>query len=193
MPLSHGVRRFRTEAHPARAELFADLAGGQQPEVLFVTCADSRIDPALITSTDPGSLFVCRNAGNVMPAWSDRVDGMVASVEYAVAVLGVAHVVVCGHSSYGAMGALVDPPPSGALPAVERWLPAAGVAHDGAESIDDLIARNARQQLEHLRTHPSVADRIAAGELELHAWVYDIGSGDVHDVTDAENVQPIGT
>lgn len=192
MPLSDGVRRFRTDAHRQRSALFAELATGQQPEVLFITCADSRIDPALITQTDPGSLFVCRNAGNIVPAWNDRADGMVASVEYAVAVLGVSHAVVCGHSACGAMGALIDPPPADAVPAVHRWLPEAGVTHDGTESIDDLIARNARQQLDHLRTHESVAAALDEGTLELHAWVYDIGAGEVHDVTDPDDVTLVG-
>lgn len=191
-PLVDGVARFRTEAHPARAELFAELATGQSPEVLFITCADSRIDPALITQTEPGSLFVCRNAGNIVPAWSDRADGMIASVEYAVAVLGVRHAVVCGHSACGAMGALLDPPPADAVPAVHRWLPLAGIAPTDGETADELIARNARTQLDNLRTHPSVADAEADGRLHLHAWVYDIGSGSVLDVTDANSPNEIG-
>lgn len=192
MPLEDGVRRFRTEGHVARADLFATLAGGQSPEVLFITCADSRIDPALITQTDPGSLFVCRNAGNIVPAWNDRADGMIASVEYAVAVLGVSHAVVCGHAACGAMGALLDPPPADAVPAVHRWLPEAGVTPEAGETVDQLIARNARTQLGHLRTHPSVATAEGDGSLTLHAWVYDIGSGEIHDVTDPEAVRLVG-
>lgn len=192
MKLAEGVRRFRTEAHPRHAELFAQLAGGQDPDVLFITCSDSRVDPSLITQTDPGSLFVCRNAGNIVPAWSDRPDGMAASVEYAVSVLDVAHAVVCGHSGCGAMRALLEPPPSEAVPAVHRWLREAGITPNDEEAVDDVIARNARTQLDHLRTHPAVDTAVASGRLQLHAWVYDIGSGAVHDVTDDNDVKLVG-
>lgn len=192
MLLDDNVRQFREQAFGPREALFADLADGQSPNVLFITCADSRIDPSLITQTEPGSIFVCRNAGNIVPAWTDRVDGMIASVEYAVAVLGVAHVVVCGHSGCGAMGALVDPPPPDALPAVQRWLPAAGVTPEPGETVDQLIDRNALAQLANLRTHPSVAEAVERGSLELHAWVYDIGAGTVHSLGDDGTRSEVG-
>lgn len=192
MDLHEGVRRFRNEIQPRNAQLFAELADGQQPSVLFITCADSRIDPALITQTDPGSLFVCRNAGNIVPAWNDRPDGMMASVEFAVDVLGVSQAIVCGHSNCGAMAALLDPPAPATLPAVSRWLPEAGLTTRDGEALGDLIARNARTQLEHLRTHPSVDAGVLAGTLHLHAWVYDIGSGEIHDVTDPGAVTLVG-
>lgn len=192
MPLVEGVRKFRAHAHPERADLFAQLENQQRPDVLFITCADSRVDPSLITQTEPGTLFVCRNAGNIVPRWADRPDGMLASVEFAVSVLEVSHAIVCGHSNCGAMGAHADPPVAADLPAVLRWLSEAGITAGEGEPLDDLIARNARTQLENLRTHPSVARAIAMGALELHAWVYDIGSGSIHDVTDDDDVTLIG-
>jgi len=192
MVLTDGVGRFQTEAFPSRRELFADLAGGQSPEVLFVTCADSRIDPALITQTEPGSLFVCRNAGNIVPAWSDRPDGMVASIEFAVTVLGVSHAVVCGHSACGAMGALLDPPPVDLVPAVHRWLGVSGISPLEGETSEALIARNTRVQLDNMLTHPSVAKAVEAGKLELHAWVYDISSGGVDAVGEDGSLSAVG-
>lgn len=190
--LNAGVRQFRETGFAPHKDLFAELAGGQSPPTLFITCADSRIDPALITQTDPGSLFVCRNAGNIVPAWTDRADGMIASVEYAVAVLGVSHAVVCGHSACGAMGALADPPPADAVPAVHRWLPEAGITLNEGESVDELIARNTLVQLANLRTHPSVAAAEASGKLELHAWVYDIGSGRIDAISEDGTRSEVG-
>lgn len=192
MVLDGGVRRFRNEAYAPRKDLFATLAQGQAPEVLFITCADSRIDPSLITQTEPGSLFVCRNAGNIVPVWSDQAEGTVASIEFALTELAVSHAIVCGHSNCGAMRALLDPPASDAVPAVHRWLGAAGITPDDGETIDHLIARNTLVQLDNLRTHPSVAAAVAAGTLELHAWVYDIGAGTVHDVEVDGTLTPVG-
>ena len=102
-----GLVQFKSSSFEDRKELFAELANGQSPEVLFITCADSRIDPNLVTQTEPGDLFIIRNAGNIVPPHT-RVAGCVtASIEYAVAVLGIKHIVVCGHSDCGAMkGAL---------------------------------------------------------------------------------------
>lgn len=193
MQLAEGVQRFRDKAFEQRREAFAELANGQAPDVLFITCADSRVDPSLITQTEPGSLFVCRNAGNIVPAYGERSDGLVASVEYAVSVLGVSHAVVCGHSGCGAMGALLDPPPADALPSVQRWLAEARVIPDEDETIDQLIARNTVAQLANLRTHPSVDQALRAGSLELHAWVYDIGSGAVRSIAEDGTSTEVGT
>ena len=102
-----GVLDFQKYAFPERQALFNSLADTQNPEVLFITCSDSRIDPNLVTQTHPGDLFICRNAGNVVPPHSTSTGSMTASIEYAVAVLGVKHIIICGHTNCGAMkGAL---------------------------------------------------------------------------------------
>lgn len=104
-----GVARFRQAAYEQRKGLFAQLATGQSPEVLFITCADSRIDPSLITQTDPGDLFICRNAGNIAPPATSPAGGETASIEYAVTALRVKDIVVCGHSDCGAMKGALAP------------------------------------------------------------------------------------
>ncbi len=166
---------------PTKAELFGALANGQSPPTLFITCADSRIDPSLLTQTDPGDMFVVRNAGNIVPALDDDQtsnDGTAASIEYAVAALGVAHIVVCGHSCCGAMTAVAQPELVDSLPSVARWLDRSGVVANG-ESLPELLEQNVLVQLDRLRTYPSVKAALDAGSIELHGWVYDIGSGQV--------------
>src|SRR3982751_6550922 len=102
--LLDGIRQFQKDVYPNRKELFEQLAGGQSPQALFITCADSRVVPDLITQTEPGDLFICRNAGNMVPAYSESQSGGVsATIEYAVAALNVEHVIVCGHTDCGAM------------------------------------------------------------------------------------------
>lgn len=184
-PLVEGLRNFAATVVPAKQALFDELATGQSPATLFITCADSRIDPSLITQTDPGSIFVVRNAGNIVPRLEDdgsSPDGNAGSIEYAITALNVAHVVVCGHSSCGAMGGLLDLDAiADALPSVRRWLEHSESLLDtpAAEDLDSLIEANALLQLEHLKTYPGVQAKLDAGEITLHAWVYDIGSGDV--------------
>lgn len=173
-----GVRRFQRETYPVLEERFRSLAGGQSPEALFITCSDSRIDPNLITNSRPGDLFVVRNAGNIVPETTD-FQGISASIEFAVRGLRVPHVVVCGHSGCGAMGAVVDPTKADGLPLVSEWVKHASRALGDDPEFDRVIERNVVIQLEHLRAHPAVAERLADGDLELHGWVYDIASGDV--------------
>ncbi len=182
--LINGLRTFVAEVMPAKQDLFAKLATGQSPATLFITCADSRIDPSLITQTDPGSIFVVRNAGNIVPKLADgsSPDGNAASIEYAITALNVSHVVICGHSSCGAMGGLQDLDGiADALPSVRRWLEHSEQLLDtpAASDLDSLIEANVLLQFEHLREYPGVQAKLDAGEITLHAWVYDIGSGDV--------------
>ena len=185
-----GVLRFQREVYPDRESLFQDLALGQSPTAMFIGCADSRIVPEVLTQQGPGSLFVVRNAGNIVPPNSTVPGGVTASIEYAVAVLGIPDIVICGHSGCGAMTAILR----GAeqlekLPAVARWLHYADAARDvvaahyaGAseqEKLNALVRENVITQLDHLMTHPSVAAGIANKQLRLHGWVYDIASGGV--------------
>ncbi len=184
-----GVVRFQTEVFPEKQALFESLAKGQSPEALFITCSDSRIETAMITQTDPGELFICRNAGNIVPPHTHHTGGMTASIEFAVAALKVPHIVICGHTECGAMKGAMNPAGLDGLPHVREWLGYSRAAvevvnHIGA-GLDDtgkmklLLEQNVILQLNHLKTHPSVAARMAAGELLLHGWIYDIKTGDV--------------
>src|SRR5215475_15123197 len=97
--LKAGIRRFRTEVYPAQAETYRKAASEpQRPAALIVTCADSRIDPELITQSGPGEVFITRNIGNLVPAYGEMMGGVSAVIEYAVAALKVRHIAVCGHS-----------------------------------------------------------------------------------------------
>lgn len=186
--LVHGVERFRAEVFAQNRELFERLAGGQSPQALFITCSDSRVEPSLLTQSSPGDLFVLRNAGNIVPPYAPGPSAEAATIEYALEVLGVSDVVVCGHSRCGAMKALLDGP-SGSLPAVHAWLAqaeptrrvvqAAYGDRSGEERWNVAIQENVLQQLANLRTHPAVAAKLASGSLRAHAWVYKIETGEV--------------
>ena len=184
-----GLSRFQSEIYPQRRELFHKLAREQHPRALFLTCADSRIDPSLITQTEPGELFICRNAGNIVPPHGGVNEGMTASIEYAVAVLAVPHIIICGHSNCGAMKGVLHPESLTTLPHVSSWLTYSQAALEVVDAIDpsldeekrmhSLIEQNVLIQIQNLRTHPQVAAKLAAKQLQLHAWVYDIESGAV--------------
>ncbi|MGM0569700.1 carbonic anhydrase [Marinobacter sp.] len=188
-----GVLDFRKNVYPLRKDLFRSLAENQNPDVLFFTCSDSRIDPNMVTGSNPGDLFICRNAGNVIPPHSNETGGMTASIEYAVAVLHVRHIIVCGHTDCGAIKGALDIPALRGLPHVKEWLGHCRSAMeivrerhdiDGEEPLDpkylnEAIEENVLQQVQHLRTHPVVAAKLATGKIEIHGWVYDIKSGNI--------------
>lgn len=185
-----GVVRFQNEVYPQKKELFEKLSQGQSPEALFITCSDSRIETAMITQTDPGELFICRNAGNIVPPHTTQTGGMTASLEFAVAALNVPHIVICGHTECGAMKGAMNTEGLTSLPHVKEWLSFSKAAVDivkevGTEMSEEekmnlLLEQNVILQLQHLKTHPSVAVRLAKGDLKLHGWVYDIKTGAVN-------------
>jgi carbonic anhydrase len=189
--LKTGIRRFRTEIYPKNeAAYIKAVSEPQRPHALFITCADSRIDPELITQSGPGDLFVTRNVGNLVPAYGEMMGGVSAVIEYAVMALKVQHVVICGHSDCGAMKGLLHPEGLEKMPTVKSWLKnahaALSVTHSLAEADEkpsDLLRRlteeNVLLQMQHLRTHPSVAGAMAKEELTISGWVYDIGKGEV--------------
>ena len=164
-----GVARFQAEVFPKERQRFALLANSQAPRALFITCADSRVQPNLITQTEPGELFICRDIGNIVPPYGAVYGGVSATIEYAVSVLDIGHIVVCGHSDCGAMRALVHREKLAGLPSVEAWLQQAEAARrtvaathpeaEGEELLDLLIEQNVVTQLANLRTHPAVAAR----------------------------------
>ncbi len=189
--LKAGILAFQRTVYPGMRETYQRVASEpQQPKTLIVTCADSRIDMESITQSGPGDLFTTRNIGNMIPAYGEMLGGVSAVVEYAVSALRVRHVVVCGHTDCGAMKALMNPEAVAAMPTVQSWLKNAAAALSvtrslvGQESypadfMRQLTEQNVLLQLQHLRTHPSVAGAIARGELTLSGWVYNIGTGAV--------------
>ena len=186
--LLDGYAKFRREVFPQWKDRFHLLAEMQKPDVLFITCADSRIVPTMIFQTEPGDMFLCRTAGNVVPPHGYMPGGVSATVEYAVEVLHVRHIVVCGHSDCGAVKAMFEQPDLTRLPLTAKWLglmesawkyldPACG--SDGPSRYKALIYGNVIAQVENLKTHPEVARRVAEGALALHGWYYDILTGGV--------------
>ena len=186
---SDGVIRFQNEIFPEKRALFEKLSEGQSPEALFITCSDSRIETGMLTQCEPGELFVCRNAGNIVPPHTKHTGGVTASVEFASAVLKVPHIIVCGHSGCGAMAAAMNMETVESLPHVREWLQFVKEAADrvkekageksNEDQLDMLIGENVVLQLEHLKTHPTVAERLEKGDVKLHGWVYDIKTGEV--------------
>lgn len=184
-----GVVKFQDQVYPKMKDLFEKLSQGQAPEALFITCSDSRIETAMITQTDPGELFICRNAGNIVPPHTNHTGGITASIEFATAALKVPNIVICGHTGCGAMKGAMNPEGLDKLPHVKEWLgysrAAVAIVDELAtsgspeERMNMLLEQNVILQLQHLRTHPSVAARLAKGDITLHGWVYDIKTGSV--------------
>jgi carbonic anhydrase len=189
--LVRGIHSFRGGYFASHRQLFEQLAtAGQRPETLFVTCSDSRVVPNLITNAPPGELFVVRNAGNIIPR-PELPGGTAASIEYAVEVLEVENVIVCGHTQCGAMDAILNPESADRLPFVKRWLAqASGVKQLIDERYQELsrearltaaVQENVLTQLENLREFPFVARRLEAGKLHLSGWVFKLSTGEVFD------------
>jgi carbonic anhydrase len=181
---------FEKSIFPAHGELFGKLTThGQSPKALMISCADSRIVPEQIMQAQPGDLFVCRNAGNIVPPYATMNGGVTSTVEYAVAALGVRDIIVCGHSDCGAMKALSDPTGLETMPNVAAWLRHGAAAEhivsscqghlEGTDRVRAISLENIIAQINHLRTHPSVATAIARGEMTLHGWMVDIHAGQV--------------
>ncbi len=185
--LLEGYLRFRKDAFPERKDHFHLLAEGQAPEVLFITCADSRIVPDLILQTEPGDLFIARNVGNVVPPFGEMAGGISATIEYAIAVLRVKHVIICGHSDCGAVKAVLDKKDTTRLPITHKWLryvEAAWKYREPGDPMGDekaqhttLIRANVIAQLTNLKTHNEVAAGLAKRNLQVHGWYYDILTG----------------
>lgn len=181
--LIDNARTFAERAHDLRP-----LADGQHPHVLFITCSDSRVVPALITGGSPGDLFELRTAGNIVPEYDEgRGSGETATIEFAVEVLEVEHIIVCGHSHCGAVNAILYPGAPSALPAIHQWL-ADTEPHDetrkardflDGDALTSAVQRHVRVQLDRLQGHPSVAKRLEHGGLSLHGWFYAVGTGTV--------------
>jgi len=188
--LVRGIQDFQSKEFPKRKKRFEELASGQFPETLLISCSDSRVDPTLFLQKEPGEVFTIENAGNIVPDYERLSGGEAATIEYAMrALTSVTDIVVCGHSRCGAMGGLLNLDGLDNLPAVRKWLGYARSTLDRVEKTYNeeehgdktlyTVKINTLCQLENLRTHPSVAERLEAGTISLHAWVYQFETGDV--------------
>lgn len=184
------VYGFAKQVFPNQSDLYSKLAAhGQSPKALMISCADSRVVPEHIMQAEPGDLFVCRNAGNIVPPYATQNGGVTSTVEYAVMVLGIHDIIVCGHSDCGAMKAVANPAGLEKMPNVAAWLRHSCAAEqvvnenypgvEGGERVRAISLENVVAQLNHLRTHPAVAAGIARGDIALHGWFFDIGAGQV--------------
>ncbi len=188
--LIKGLREFQSSYVPQHKELLQELARGQHPRVLFITCSDSRVQPELITQSDLGDLFVIRNAGNIVPPYGSTNGGEGATIEYAIKSLDIQHIVICGHTTCGAMkGLLQIGELETKMPLVYNWLKHTEATrelveeHYGhlakAEKLSTLVAENVLTQIDNLKTYPSVRSHLHRGEVQLHGWIYNIVDGTV--------------
>ncbi len=200
-----GISAFQRHTAPlVRGELARLAREGQRPTQLFLTCADSRVVTSMITSSGPGDLFVVRNVGNLVPppGAESGDDSVAAAIEYAVDVLAVRSITVCGHSGCGAMQALLDAEPGGARTSLRRWLrhgrpslerlgapggPAPRLTGRAVtDAAEELCLVNVVQQLEHLRAHESVARALKDESLELHGLYFHVGEAQAYLLTERD-------
>jgi carbonic anhydrase len=194
--LIKGLHKFQKEVFPLKKNFFEELAKEQKPEVLFITCSDSRINPNLVTTTEPGDLFILRNAGNIIPLFGTSI-GEEATIEFAIEQLGIKHIIVCGHSYCGAIEAAMNPERMNNMPSLNKWItsnvsPTLDLIRknysnlDQNEMFDVLLQENVLKQIENLKSHPSVAKRLFGNEVSVHAWIYRIEVGTVYAFNAAE-------
>jgi carbonic anhydrase len=196
--LLDGLHHFQTTVFGRNRDLYEKLAKGQNPGALFITCSDSRVVPNVITQTEPGELFVLRNAGNIIPPYGASNGGEGATIEFALVGLGIRDIVVCGHSHCGAIRALLTPGSTREMPQLGAWLGHAEATRrlvaenysglDATAQINVATQEHVLVQLENLETHPVVRARLARGDLALHAWVYKIETGEVFAYSAAEKL-----
>ncbi|MCK6440850.1 MAG: carbonic anhydrase [Planctomycetes bacterium] len=193
--LIRGIIDFRKHRIGEYREKFSKLALGQAPDTLFIACSDSRVVPNLFASTDPGDLFVIRNVANLIPPCDTHGQSKGdlsewAAIEFAVLQLRVSDIVVCGHSECGGINAILNGRDKAPGDHLRCWLEHGEHAASVMARIDfsgstlaehnKISQANVLLQLDHLRSYPVIQDRIKAGNLAIHGWWFDIGSGDVH-------------
>lgn len=173
-------------------ELLELAEKGQQPKALYIGCSDSRVMPNLITQSSPGDLFVVRNIGNFVAPYRPDEDfhSTAAAIEYAVTVLNVEEIIICGHTQCGAIAALFDTIDNPELIHTKHWLSLGEEAKTmasialGAEADPDALQRLTEQlsvvsQIKNILTYPSVKKRVDEGKIYIHGWIYDIHTGDI--------------
>jgi carbonic anhydrase len=186
-----GLNQFHDNYFNSHRELFEQLSHGQTPEVLFITCSDSRIAPNLLAQTQPGELFVIRNVGNIIPPYGGLNSGEGAGIEYAVHALGIKEIVICGHTHCGAMKGLLQLHKlSEEMPLVYDWLKCYAEAtrrlvldnyahYDAEKLLKITIEQNILTQIENLETYPVIRSKLHSGQLNLHGWIYEIETGEI--------------
>ncbi|MBW4653639.1 MAG: carbonic anhydrase [Kaiparowitsia implicata GSE-PSE-MK54-09C] len=188
--LIKGIHRFQTEYYCTHQDLYQELARGQHPKVLFITCSDSRIDPSLLCQAEPGEIFEIQNAGNIIPPYESTNGGEGATIEYAIDALGIRQIVICGHTHCGAMKGLLNLHKiEEELPLVHGWLKHAEATRrvlkehythlSGEDLLDAAVSENVLTQIENLRTYPTIRSKLYNNELKIYAWTYDIDTGEV--------------
>lgn len=193
-----GIHQFQRTEFQRKAKLFERLAGGQEPTALFFTCSDSRVNPNLVTQTEPGDIFVVRNAGNIIPP-APEMGGEIATIEFAVNSLKIRDIIICGHSDCGAMKGVLNPAALGNdLKALKAWLGHARHTGEimktrythlkGKALLSATVGENVLVQVENLKTHPFIQKALDAGELSIHGWVYKFETGEVfaYDTADGQ-------
>ncbi|QVL30446.1 carbonic anhydrase [Telmatocola sphagniphila] len=186
-----GILSFKKNRRYQKEELFRKLSKGQTPTVMLITCSDSRIQPDIITRTEPGEIFVVRNMGNLIPAKHESEPGAEsAAIDYAINVLNIRDIVICGHTKCGAVHGLLHPQTIDSMPAIKNWLDRAGTSartriealHQNPEDPNlwrQAVDLNVLAQLENLRSHDSVQEALRREILNIHGWVYEIETGEI--------------
>ena len=197
--LLKGIVQFRKEDFESHRSLFSSLSRSQTPHTLFIGCADSRVVPSMITKTLPGELFIVRNVANMVPPYrlADEYLSTTSAIEYAVQVLEVDNIIICGHSNCGGCAALHKEIHDD-LPHTHKWLELASGVRETVEARlpePDEAARewlteqtNIVEQMKHLLSYPYIADRYMEGKLEIRGWYYIIETGEVYDYDREESV-----
>lgn len=194
-----GYRRFRTDYYEVNQKKLTDLALlGQSPKVAIIACCDSRVDPAVITDSTPGELFMLRNVANLVPpnegegAW----HGTSAALQFAVSVLEVEHVVVLGHARCGGIKSLMEGwGKRQGEKFIANWMDIAAEAGKRAHQREDLLSAEEKEHacelyaieisLANLETFPWIKDRVDQNKLQLHGWYYDLMEGDLQQLDSA--------
>ncbi len=190
--LLDGLVRFRSKDFEEHRDLFKGLKSQQKPHTLFIACSDSRVDPNLITGTLPGELFIVRNIANLVPPYRDASEFLAttSAIEYAVLVLGIENIIVCGHSNCGGCAACLGPAEKlDELPHTKKWLELAHpvrnrilreIPANEPEAREWMMEQaNVVEQLKHLLTYPCIAERVEAEALAISGWHYIIETGEV--------------
>lgn len=184
MSFQDGFSKFQGEIFPSMSGHFEGLKDGQEPWALVITCSDSRIDPSLIAQSKPGDLFVIRNAGNIVPEYGEGEFAVQGTIEYAVQVLGVGEVIVCGHSQCGAMKGLLDLDSLSGIPAVKSWVTQSDeilpLVENAEDKVNSAIEENVKLQMRRLSAYPYIADRVSDGKIKVSGCIYHFENGQLN-------------
>ncbi|PAF52838.1 carbonic anhydrase [Helicobacter sp. 13S00477-4] len=194
--LFEGALRFQEDDYTKYKDLYESLKKHQEPHTLFISCVDSRVVPNLITNTLPGDLFVVRNMGNIIPPYRENDNMMragylatTASIEYALNILGIKNIIICGHSNCGACSAIYHPDERlENTPYVKKWIELLEPVKKKVQALKPTSKSkqiwlteqiNIEQQLENLMTYPFVEERFDRGEINIYGWYYIIETGEI--------------